>query len=63
MELEYLNLQSIVVAYERKEEHSIPEKQLKLLQSALLKTKNVKKKGKHPSSSSLGINNSSIKKQ
>jgi hypothetical protein len=43
MECEDLDLQSIAATCERLEEHFIPKKQLKLLQSALLKKKTKKK--------------------
>jgi hypothetical protein len=43
MELEDLDLQSIMVACERKEEHSIPEHQIKPLKSALIKSRNKEK--------------------
>jgi hypothetical protein len=66
MDLEDLDLQGIVVACERKEEHSIPDQQIRLLQSTLIKSRNKEKgttiqKGKHSSSSSLGIKNSTSK--
>jgi hypothetical protein len=45
MELEGLDLQSIVVSCERKEVHSIPKNQIQLLKSALLKSKHKEKAG------------------
>jgi hypothetical protein len=66
MELQYLDLQSIAVACEMKEEKSIPEHQIKILQSALIKSRNKEKgkashKGNPSPSSSLGIKNSTSK--
>jgi hypothetical protein len=43
MDLEELDLQGIVVACERKEEHLIPDHQIRLLQSALIKSRNKEK--------------------
>lgn len=66
MELEGLDLQSIVAACARQEVHSIPENQIQLLKSTFLKSKHKDKagstqKGKHSRTSSLGIKNQSSK--
>jgi hypothetical protein len=66
MELEGLDLQSIATTCARKEVHSIPENQIQLLKSTFLKSKHKDKagstqKGKHSTTSSLGIKNHSSK--
>jgi len=64
MELKDIDLQSIVVACERKEEHSIIDNQINHMKTALIKSRNKEKliasqKGKKSFRFSLGINNSS----
>jgi hypothetical protein len=47
MDLEDLDLQGIATACERKEEHSIPDQQIRLLQSALDKIKKQGERDNH----------------
>jgi hypothetical protein len=66
MDLEELDLQGITLACERKYEHSIPNQQIRLLQSASIKLRNKEKgtttqKGKSIGTTSLGIKNTSKK--
>jgi hypothetical protein len=66
MDLEDLDLQGIAATCEWKEEHSIPDQQIRLLQSALIKSRNKEKgavtqKGKNHVPASLGIKNTSRK--
>jgi len=43
IDLEDLDLEGVVVACERKEENSFPNQQIRLLQSALIKSRNKEK--------------------